>query len=490
MAEDDLQRRLTVFLTLDSVTTRVLAARLRQLFQWVLGPAEEEWPEVRLDGVVGAGAGSHALIVVTSRDRDDWACLQDSDPAALRIVYVQPELLAMRKALGQLWPDAPPAQAAWDQMVALDTRLRRFPILSSERVHSGDAVLWPTLAGQLEWSYDKSAPPPQVEVTTDTAAIYGEALHALLRPAPPGADLSTRPWTPSGRFPVRKNGEGLRFLGRGWSGPEQTHVWTHGRSAVLLIPHNGSGRGLTCRLQGMLALHPERGVNVLARAGGDLAITTGVPGRSCHVDLVLTLGSDAPPGVHVVEIMVDAPVQPSEAHEEAGDRRTLGVALQAVELRRLMEDVVPARPPPFLRGALARDFFQHRPHGLALVCASDQAVARSVAHAARRIGAARTAVAAPWPNDDQQDGLEAVSRVLAAMAGRPDLVVLCDPDAIAAWLNALESSPPSVLEAASVLLNTTDPDACGAAFYAYVQRWGARLEVSEAATAAFAWAPP
>ena len=460
----------------------MLAARLRELFRCSLGDDEAAWPSVAVDEEGGASPDDDpapdVAVLITCRHQDVWVERAREMEASPQLVYIRPALLGMRSAFGDLWPSDGRAQSAWTAQSALDARLAGLPALTMEKVHGGQAALWRGLASFLDVPLDEAAFPGQPP-DTERSAAYVEALSAVVRPALSGRE-PTAPASTVGAYDVRRGGKGLSLLGRGWASPEDDHVWSVGSPATVLIPHSGSDAPLDCRLRGFLVAHPGRSVRVLVSGGGDLAVLRGATGRSRGFEVQLTLDSEPIDGFHPVELSIDEPVRPSDAYEDSGDNRPLAVALQSIDLSRTAE---PLAIPDLLQGWPASTVIAARKPRLALVCADRPAAARMAARVIKRSGVERTAVAIPVLGIAEQGGLEMVARGLAFQYGRVDCLILCDREAIAAWLSLVSDPDHVALRGVDVLMNTGDPDACGLGGRVYAQRWAARIEMSEVTTA-------
>ena len=476
----ELKQLRTVFLTFESGTAHILAARILELFRCTLGDDKTTWPGVAVDEEGGASPygdpATDVAVLITFRDQDVWVERARESEASLRLVYIRPGLLAMRSAFGELWPPDAGARRAWTTQSSLDARLAGLPMLSMEQVHGGQAPLWTGLASLLEIPLDEAVVPGE-PAAADRSTAYVAALHATVQPAL-GREPTERVTT-AGAYEVRRGGKGLSLLGRGWASPEDSHVWSHGSLATLLIPNSGSDAPLTCRLQGFLVAHPDRSVKVLVSGGRDLAVLSGAVDQNCAFDIQLTLDNEPIDGFHPVAVSIDEPVRPKDVYEGSGDARPLAVGLQSIELGRAAE---PLDVPDFLQGWPASTVVARKGR-LALVCAARPAAARMAARVMKHYGADRAAVAIPVLGAAAQGGLEMVARVLALQYGRVDCLILCDREAIAAWLGLVSDPDHVALRDVDVLMNAGDPDACGLHGRLYAQRQAARIEMSEVATA-------
>ncbi len=347
-------RRTTVFLTLDPDTARALQARLATLLDTqvplhrrhrppviLLDPADGAAPS-GLPGVLPPGA---ALLVATAAQYE-WAARAAADPGHLAAVYVRPELMVTQDVLQDLWPAGSAEADAWAELLALDRHLQHLPRVMMEDVHGGGTPLWPALAEALElpWPDGLTLPPPAGgAAAADGAAGQARALAALLPPRHLAGPLAAaRPVGADVRLAVRAGGAGLRLLGQGWSFPEREFVWSDGTLATLLLPPAPPGRHVAARLRGFLIRHPARPVGLAAWMGGACLGAVAVrPEGPGEVVLDLALPATAPGRERVLELRLDGPVRPCDVGGP-GDARSLGIALQEVELR----DAGPAAPMP------------------------------------------------------------------------------------------------------------------------------------------------
>ena len=474
------------FLTFEPVTAAVLEERLYELFGHLLGPDPTVWPVVR--GFENPAEADVQILASTAPMLIENA--MDAGP----LVYIQPEIMIVAEAFGCLWPDGP-RHEAWIELRLLDYALRTRPVIRMEAVHGGGEALWSLLAGAIGLAPSPGSTPSWPTSESDVHR-YDAALAALLAAGPCGIPSKLQA---AGRFPVRAGGEGLRFLGCGWSHAEEKWTWSVGSMASLVIANAPSGPR-TCELRGWLIGHPDRAVRLEVFLDRKLiAQVEGRPGHGPEVLIEFALPSRPTFEACVIYLLIRDPVVPADI-DGGDDRRLLGVALSEIAL---LNEVAAdgGATHAFIREPLVEQLLGRWTPRLTLVAAAEPAVAASVGEGFRRLGCPQILLVEALPPEFGagtrtlpvatgvhvvDHGLAALGQRLQEAGARADLVVLCDPKSVSSWFDAVREDGPSsqALAPASLIINTGDPYICGLEFNAYASRWGALIQASDVVTIA------
>ncbi len=145
---------------------------------------------------------------------------------------------------------------------------------------------------------------------------------------------AAKPYTVGSKVRFGTGGDGLGFLGAGWSSPESGHTWSDEMSAVLALKVEPSAEPLTVRMQlSGLKKAPELPFQPVELLVNGTKVADWQVGEEAEYTAALPAEIGATGGALRLELKIPKATTPKQLGM-GNDERVLGVAIHALQIDR------------------------------------------------------------------------------------------------------------------------------------------------------------